>query len=104
MNFKNYNVSGMISGEQAQQVLVLTGVQNGTIIKSLQIITGNESCIVNVIRKGIDNNTYADIKLDLKANDYLVLWQGFFVIPYGHKLYIKADSNLCKVIANVVEL
>lgn len=81
---------------------LLTGATGSTIVKSLEIITGSSACSVNIIRKNANGVTYADIKVDLKQNDYLVLWEGFFVIPYNHKIYVKSTSNQCVVVANVV--
>lgn len=108
--FRNYYGTGNVQNNNVSEVPLLTGASGGgTIVKSLQIITGNESCYVEIIRKvqitGTNNyNYYATIPLELKANDYLLLWQGFFVIPSYHILSFKADSNQCKVIANVVEM
>lgn len=105
LSFRNYSKTGNINGVTAEQVLLLTGASGSTIVKSLQIITGNESCCVEIIRKTSDNATpYATIKLELKANDYLLLWQGFFIIPNNHLLTFKADSNKCTIVANVVEM
>lgn len=102
--FKNYSLS---VSDITSQSLLLNGASNSTIVKSLQIITGDEACTVNIIRKKVVNNTlqeYATIKTDLKANDYLLLWEGFFVIPANHSIYVSCNSTKCKVIANVVEL
>lgn len=105
LSFKNYSKTGSINGTTAEEVTLLTGAEGSTIVKSLQIITGNESCYIEVIRKTGDNSSpYATIKLELKANDYLLLWQGFFIIPKNHLLTFKTDSNKCTVVANVVEM
>lgn len=104
LSFKNYNASVNSIDEEKN---LLYGATNSTIVKSLEIITGNQSCTLNIIRKKQNSSSweeYANIKIDLKANDYLLLWQGFFVIPYTHGIWIKSNSKKCKVIANVVEL
>lgn len=99
----------------AKSTRLLTGTLKGTIVKSLEIMTGNESCYVEIIRTSgnepdhtteevISQNSYATIRIDMKANDYLVLWEGFFVIPYGKKLYFKSDSTQCKAVVNYVEM
>ena len=99
----NKVVHGQASGGEAQEVRLLSGAQGSTIVKSLEIVTGPESCVVEVIRKNSSSVAYATVKLDMKAYDYLVLWEGFFVIPYGDSIWIKAESSQCTVIANVVE-
>lgn len=102
--FKNYSVS---VDDINQEKLLLNGVANSTVVKSLEIISGDQACTVSVIRKKNVNNIlqqYATIKTDLKSYDYLLLWEGFFVIPNGHSIYISCNSKKCKVIANVVEL
>lgn len=102
--FKNYSLS---IDKINEEKLLLNGALNSTVVKSLEIITGDESCTVNIIRKkniGGNLQQYATIKTDLKANDYLLLWEGFFVIPINHSIYVSCNSSKCKVIANVVEL
>lgn len=123
IQFKNYRASGVVEtgGEGSpvsQNVLLLAGTSNGTIVKSLEIITEDESSIVHISRveppvggfsdppteAEIEGNSYASVKVDMKAHDYLVLWEGFFVVPANHRLYIKSTSTLCTVVANVVEM
>ena len=102
ISFKNYSVK--ITSLSSQPERVLTGSVNGTIVKSLQIINGNQSCTVNVVRKDDSGDQYANVRVDLKANDYLLLWEGFFVIPYNHTLNFNSSAVDCTVVANVVEL
>lgn len=111
ITFKNYyksmtqlNIDNLLSSYEKSQELLLTGVTQGTIVKSLQLVNANESCTAYVIRKDNDGNTYSSIRVDLKANDYLILWQGFFVIPFNHSIWFSCDSLGCKIIANVVEM
>lgn len=102
ISFKNYSTKLTSLSEEAS--IVLTGANGGTIVKSLQIINGNQSCTINVIRKDISGYEYANVRADLKANDYLILWQGFFVIPKDHLLCFNCSVLDCTIIANVVEL
>ena len=108
INFKNYRTTTSVDTSGSEIIMgektLLTGVQNGTVVKTLEIISGNESSILYVTRKDTANTTYATIKVDLKANDYLILWEGFFLIPFGHKLCVSADSNYVSVVSNVVEM
>lgn len=120
INFGNNFAVGILttSGSgvpTAKSTRLLTGALKGTIVKSLEIMTGNESCYVEIIRTSgnegnnpteetISQNSYATIRIDMKANDYLVLWEGFFVIPNGNKLYFKSDSTQCKAVVNYVEM
>lgn len=123
IQFKNYKASGVATtgGDGSpigQNVLLLAGATNGTIVKSLEIITKDESCVVHISRAQppaggfpgspteaqIESYSYATVKVDMKAYDYLVLWEGFFVIPANHRLYIKSTSTLCTIVANVVEM
>jgi len=120
INFGNNFAVGILttSGSgipTAKSTMLLTGTLKGTIVKSLEIMTGNESCYVEIIRTSgnegnnpteeeISQNSYATIRVDMKANDYLVLWEGFFVIPPNHRLYFKSDSTQCKAVVNYVEM
>jgi hypothetical protein len=106
------SVTGSGGEAVADNVLLLTGASMGTVMKSLELISGNEACIVHVIRTdgtepsidGVASKSYATIEIEMKANDYLVLWEGFFVLPYNHKLYFNATSNFCRAVVNYVEL
>ena len=100
----NKSVHGQMSGTTAQEVQVLTGASEATIVKTLELINpGASSCSVDVIRKDAGGNAYATIPVGMKANDYLVLWEGFYVMPSGHTLWIKADSAQCVAVASVIE-
>ena len=106
------SVTGSGTDLVASNVLLLTGASMGTVMKSLELISGNEACIVHVIRTdgtessidGVASKSYATIEIEMKANDYLVLWEGFFVLPSNHKLYFNATSNFCRAVVNYVEL
>ena len=107
MNVTNYKVKAKLTNSNPPigiDTLVLTGSENSTVIKSFELISGVEPTIVYVFRKDLDGNIYGNIKVDFKANNYLTLWEGFVVIPYGHTLYINANSNQLEAVANVVEL
>ena len=106
------SVTGSGGDAVADNVHLLTGASMGTVMKSLELISGNEPCIVHVIRTdgtessidGVASKSYATIEIEMKANDYLVLWEGFFVLPYNHKLYFNATSRFCRAVVNYVEL
>lgn len=106
--FKNYSVQceldELTSPPTSVEKVVLIGKAGGTVIKSLELISGSESSIVEIIRRDVDDNDYATIRLGLKANDYLVLWEGFFVIPLGHRLIVAGDSNQVRAVVNVAEI
>ena len=108
-------VNGSGGDAVANNVLLLTGASMGTVMKSLELISGNEPCIVHVIRTDgtepvnasideVASKSYATIEIEMKANDYLVLWEGFFVLPSNHKLYFNATSDSCRAVVNYVEL
>ena len=105
-------VNGSGGDAAADNVLLLTGANMGTVMKSLELISGNEPCIVHVIRTDgtepsineVASRSYATIEIEMKANDYLVLWEGFFVLPHNHKLYFNATSRFCRAVVNYVEL
>lgn len=102
--FGNSSKSGL-DGANVNEEVLLVGASGGTIVKSLEIIVeGNASCNAVIIRKDANDNAYATINLQMKANDYLLLWEGFFVIPAGHKLCFGANSNYCKAVANYVDI
>lgn len=102
VSFKNY--SKKLTSLSQEGIVLLTGASGGTVVKSLQVINSNQSCTINVIRKDNSGYEYANVRVDLKANDYLILWQGFFVIPKGHLLCFNCSVLDCTIIANVVEL
>ena len=85
-------------------MLILTGAENTTVVKSLEVISGAENAIASVFRKDPDGNVYGSIKLDLTAYNYVMLWEGFISIPPRHQLFINANSQYVEAIANVVEL
>ena len=105
-------VNGSGGDAVASNVHLLTGASMGTVMKSLELVSGNEACIVHVIRTDgtepsideVASRSYATIEIEMKANDYLVLWEGFFVLPYNHKLYFNATSRFCRAVVNYVEL
>ena len=105
-------VNGSGGDAVANNVHLLTGASMGTVMKSLELISGNEPCIVHVIRTNgtepsideVASKSYATIEIEMKANDYLVLWEGFFVLPHNHRLYFNATSSLCRAVVNYVEL
>lgn len=106
MIIKNYAVKGSTFGTPptGENVTVLTGATNGTIVKSLELNTGSSASVVNVIRRNNSNVVYSSIKVDLSAYNYVVLWEGFVVIPSGHTLIINADNSQVECVANVIEL
>ena len=105
-------VNGSGGDAVANNVHLLTGASMGTVMKSLELISGNEPCIVHVIRTNgtepsideVASKSYATIEIEMKANDYLVLWEGFFVLPSSHRLYFNATSSLCRAVVNYVAL
>lgn len=113
VQFKSYSATSVFDNETflEQEVRILVGATGGTIVKSLEIIGVEESsCNVSVYRTktltGNETSTeeVVEIPIQLKANDYLLLWEGFFVIESGTVLSFKANKNGVKVVANVVEM
>lgn len=107
ITINGYNVKAQINTAvnppTGVDVLILTGAALGTTVKSLEIIAGAENSIITIFRKDSNNNVYGAAKVNLEAQDYLMLWEGFIVIPAGHKLYINADSAAVEAIASVAE-
>lgn len=108
MVIKNYKVKGSVTTSGTDPVFndveILTGSTQSTIVKALELNAGEEDSVVYIIRKDGSNTEYSRVKLDLTAYNYVILWEGFFVIPSGHKLILNADSNYVECIANVVEM
>ena len=106
MQFASYSGSGTEGGDAFQTLLTGTGsgAGKGTVVKTLELITGNASCKATVRRTDAAGVPYGDIPVDLKANDYLVLWEGFVFIPAGHRLQFKADSDGFRIVASCVEM
>ena len=106
MQFSTYSGSGIEGSDD--QTLLLTGAGSGpgkgTVVKTLELITGDASCKAHVIRKDATGVTYGDISVDLKARDYLLLWEGFVFIPAGHRLLFTADSDGFRIIASCIEI
>ena len=100
----NKSVRGQMSGTTAQEVQMLVGASSSTIVKTLELInSGASSCNVDIIRKDGNGTTYATIPVQMQPNDYLVLWEGFYVMPPSHTLWIKANSTNLVAVASVVE-
>ncbi len=99
MIITNYHVS--ITGND---VLILTGGPNSTVIKSLEIISSDSSAEVTIYRKDSSSNVYGSIKVNLEAYNYLMLWEGFISIPKDHTLWVSSVTTGIEVVANVVEL
>ena len=57
-----------------------------------------------MIRKNSSDVEYINTKVDMVANNYVVLWDGFVVIPAGHKLVIRAAADDLVCVANAVEM
>lgn len=107
MVIKNYKVKTSLTTSNPPtgvDTLILTGAENSTVVKSLEILIGNENAIVNIFRKDANDSPYGNIKVDMNAYDYIMLWEGFIAIPSGHTLWINASSNQVEAVANVVEL
>lgn len=107
MIIKNYRAKASLTSSNPPtgvDVLILTGSDNSTVIKSLEVIAGTEDAIVNIFRKDEHGIAYGNVKLDLTAHNYVMLWEGFIAIPAGHSLWLNSDSNQVEVVCNVVEL
>lgn len=101
MDILNYHVA--TTGNPMQ---ILTGKTNSTVIKSLEIINGSVDAVVKIYRK--DSSPvpvkYGEITINMESYDYLMLWEGFIVIPSGHTLWIESEVLEVEAVANVVEL
>ena len=104
MVIKNYGVTGVVDEGVGVNVDLLTGVTNGSIVKTLAITAGSEACVCYIKRATPGDTVYHTIKVDLEPYAYVELWNGFYVVEAGYKLKINADSTQCKVTADVVEL
>ena len=102
MNILNYHVST----EGNNPVKILTGSNGSTVIKSLEIINGDVDSVVKIYREDSSVNPakYGEIVINLESYNYLMLWEGFIVIPEGHSLWIYSDRLDIEAVANVVEL
>ena len=65
----NKVVHGQASGGEAQEVRLLSGAQGSTIVKSLEIITGPESCVVEVIRKKMSSRNTRSVMDDIPRSE-----------------------------------
>ena len=64
MQVTNYHVKASITSSNppiGTDVLILTGAENTTVVKSLEVISGAENAIANVFRKDSDGNVYGSI-------------------------------------------
>lgn len=105
MNILSYFAQASIdnSGSEPvpEDVVVLAGVANGTIIKSIKVTT-TEACIVNIKYVNESNVELFSFKLNLEDFGYVML-DSFDVVNSGHKLVFHADQASCKLKADVVE-
>lgn len=105
MNLLSYFAQASIddSGTEpvAEDVVVLTGVANGTIIKSIKVST-TDACVVNIKYVNAANEELFAYRLNLEDFGYVML-DSFDVVNSGHKLVFNADQASCKLKADVVE-
>ena len=85
------------------EATLLSGAGEGTIVKSLELIANSSPATVRVVRKQ-GGTTLSTITVPLTANDYLLLWEGFFVVEHGQSICVSTTSGTCTAVANVVEM
>ena len=105
MNLLSYFVQASIDDSGSElvinDVVVLTGVANGTIIKSIKVST-TDACVVNIKYVNAANEELFKYRLNLEDFGYVML-DSFDVVNSGHKLVFNADQTSCKLKADVVE-
>lgn len=106
MNVNSYNAIGSVISEVPQDVIILTGVVNSTVIKSLEISNPSANvATVTIKRKTASAVEYLPIELELAPHTYLIMFDGCqVVIPSEHTLILNSDEETVSVVANVVEL
>lgn len=85
-------------------VLIMTGAVNDTIIKSLTVINNDTTdSVVYIKRRDASDVVYQTIKIFLPANQSRILWDDFHVLEEGHDLVLQSDSNDTEVIVSCYE-
>lgn len=105
MNIVSYIAQATVNTSGAEpvgnDVVVLTGVAASTIVKSIKIST-TDACIATVKYKNSSGIEVFSYKINLDDNGYVLL-DSFDVINMGYTLVLNADSNTCRLKADVVE-
>ena len=85
-------------------VLIMTGATNDTIVKSLTIINNDAAdSVVYIKRADTFGSVYFSIKVFLPPDQSRVLWDDFIVIPEGHKLLMVSDRDDTEVVVSCYE-
>jgi hypothetical protein len=105
---KTYFAKGSVTIEglivTMNDVQILAGAANDTIIRSLTIYNNDSAdSVVYIKRADTFGSVYFSIKIFLPANSSRVLWDDFIVIPDGHKLLMASDSNDTEVVVSCFE-
>ena len=82
-------------------VQILAGAANDTIVRSLTIINNDAAdSVVYIKRADTFGSVYHTIKVFLPPSQSRVLWDDFIVIPEGHKLLMASDSDDTEVVVS----
>lgn len=85
-------------------VQILAGAANDTIVRSLTIINNAAAdSVVYIKRADTFGSVYFSIKVFLPPGQSRVLWDDFIVIPEGHKLIMASDSDDTEVVVSCFE-
>lgn len=85
-------------------VLVMTGAVNGSLIKSLELVnTDAYDAVVHIKRRDGSDVVYQDIKVDILPFKTVMLWDDFNVLNSGHDLILTSDSNDIDIVVTCFE-
>lgn len=104
MNIAAYSVRGSVVNGVAQPVRILTAGADATVVKCLELVCGATAGDVRIYRTDAGGAAYGEYRVNMASYSYQIAWQGFFAIPAGHSLYMKATSTDIEAIASVVEI
>lgn len=80
---------------QNTQYNVITPGNNtsGMVVRTLQIKGGQDDCIITILRQLSNGTNVMQIKVNLPAHNYLILWEGFIYFPPLMGLKFKTDKK-----------
>ena len=85
-------------------VQILAGAANDTIVRSLTIINNDSAdSVVYIKRRDASDVVYQTIKLFLPAGALRVLWNDFHVLEEGHDLVLQSDSDDTEAVVSCYE-
>ena len=106
MTYASYSGASSVVSEVPQEVTLLTGATNGTLIRSLEISNPTENAgVLTIKREDASSDEYGEFSISVASGTYIILWEDCQVfVPYNHDLIVVGDVDGIQVVANCWEI